>query len=107
MAARRSKRYFSTSRAVAAKRARRRNERGRDQRGDEGAASHRGDGAALRLPVTLVLDPAAGADLLAGGAALRMEISAVIHRPEFELFSPLQQRYHRPAAHVGRLGPRP
>src|SRR5213078_472186 len=49
------RRYFSTSRAAAAKHARPRNERAVDQCRDLGAASHRRDGAALCLPLALIL----------------------------------------------------
>src|SRR5213080_4534764 len=81
------RRYFSTSRAAAAKHARPRNERAVDQCRDLGAASHRRDGAALCLPLALILDPACRADLLAGGPTLGVGFSAVLYRPEFRFFA--------------------
>src|SRR6476469_3824185 len=57
---------------------RRWHERALHQRGDVGAASRRGDGAALSLSAALVLDAAGGAHLLAGGAARLVGISAIL-----------------------------
>src|SRR5437763_8522202 len=101
------RRYFSTSRAAAAKHARPRNERAVDQCRDLGAASHRRDGAALCLPLALILDPACRADLLAGGPTLGVGFSAVLYRPEFRVFCALERRFHRRRADVGRAVSRP
>src|SRR5215471_6419575 len=106
-AARRWKRCFSTSPAGAAKPARPRNERALNRCGDIGAASRRGDGAALYLSLALVLDAASGAHLLAGGAAPGVGISAVLHRPEFRFFRPRERGLHRRRADVGRAVSRP
>ena len=82
-------------------------ERAFHQRADAGAASRRRDGAALSLSAALVLDAAAGAHLLAGGAALRVGLSAALHRAECRLLRPRRRRVHRRGADVGHPVSRP
>src|SRR3979411_1818137 len=85
----------------------RRHERALHQRSDVGPASRRGDGAALSLSPALVLDAAGGARLLAGRAALRVGISATLHRPEFGFLRARQRRLYRGRADVGCAVSRP
>ena len=108
-AARRWKRCSSTSRAAAAKpRARPRNERATPPAlVDARAAPRRRDGAALSLSAALVLDAAARADLLAGGAAVRLGLPAALHHAECRLLRPRRRHVHRRGADVGHPVPRP
>src|SRR5260370_4289873 len=105
MAGRIWRRCSSTSPVAAAMPVRPRNERAVHQRHYAGAASRRCDGAALSLSPALVLDAALGADLLAGGATLRLGLPAVLHHAEFRLLRPRQRRVHRRSADVGYAVP--
>src|SRR5262245_61407097 len=100
MAVRTSKRCFSTSPAAAVTPARPRNDRRGRRRdcvprspagsGGRRPAPSRSDGAALSLSPALVVDAASGADLLAGGAVVRVGFPAVLHRAELRLLRPCQ-----------------
>src|SRR5262249_62243974 len=106
-AASRWRRSSSMPRAGAAKPARLRNDRSLHRLDRPVAPPRRGDGAALSLPPALVLDAAAGVDLLARGAVVRLGFLAVLHRAELRFLRPRQRRLHRRRADVGRAVPRP
>ena len=74
---------------------------------DARAASRRRDGAALSLSAALVLDAAARAHLLAGGAAVRLGLPAALHRAECRLLRARRRHVHRRRADVGHPVPRP
>src|SRR5262245_15055549 len=113
MAVRRWKRFFSMLRAAAAMSARQRNRLevrrtlkvrrngACHERNHAGAASSGCDGAALSLSVALVMDARARADLLAGGPAFRMGISAALHRREFRIFRARRRSFYCRGADVG------
>src|SRR5689334_22732903 len=95
-AAIRSRRCSSMSRADAAKPlARPPNEPAAFDRADDLAAPGRRHGAALSLSAALILVAGAGADLLAGRAAPRLGLPAVLHRAEFRLLRPRRRRLYR------------
>src|ERR1700722_10659960 len=111
MAARRSRRSFSTWRAGAARRARRPrarppSERARHARDRLCAASGGRDGAALSVPVALVVAARARARLLADDAAVRVGIPAALHLAERRLLRARRRDVHRGGAVVGYPVPR-
>src|SRR5438105_8475766 len=101
-AARRSRKSSSMSRAGAPKpRARLRDERPRDVCIHARTASGRGHGAALSLPLALVMVAHPRADLLAGGAAVRLGLLAALHHPEFRFLRARRRHVYRLGADVG------
>src|SRR5262249_48294470 len=108
MAAIRSRRCSSMSRADAAKpHARPPNEPAAFVRFDDLAAPRRRHGAALSLSAALVLVARAGADLLASRAAPGLGLPAVLHRAEFRLLRARRRRLYRRRDDVGHSVSRP
>src|SRR5947199_7016637 len=72
-----------------------------------GAAPRGRDGVALSLSLAIVMDAPARADLLAGRAAVRVGLSAILHCPEFRILCASERRIHRRRADVGHALSRP
>src|SRR5436190_17994531 len=91
---RRSKKCFWISRAGAAKRGRRRNERTDRNLFGVLVSTHRRDGAALLLSDAFVLATAARTDLLADGPDADVGLPAILRRPECEFLCARRRHIH-------------
>src|ERR1700682_4111395 len=100
----RSRKYFSTSRAAAFRRARR--EPTRHAPGDR-AASHQCDDPALLVSFDVVVAASSGIDLLAGAADHHLGIPAELHLADVGVFRPRRRLADRRRDPVGHPVPRP
>src|SRR5579863_9005136 len=98
------KRCFWTSRAAAALKARRRNERaGRGVL----APARRRDDAALLVPAALVVAAAARSDLLAHRGDADLGLPAILHRQQCRFFRARRRHLYRRRVAMGHPVPRP